>query len=133
MSTESDASSFAGAWPNYTGEFADKMNSMLKVVVSRTLTDPAWNNTIVLRGDVVDDVTELKAQDGGPVLVAGSKTLVHTLLDNDLVDVLRLMVFPVTIGYGLRVFPETIKKTQWTMTDTLTFSSGVRVDTYQPT
>src|SRR5437899_12846494 len=118
--------SFAGAWPNYTGEFADKMNSMPKFVVSRTLTDPAWNNTIVLQGDVVNDVTELKAQDGGPILVAGSKTLVHTLLDNDLVDELRLMVFPVTIGYGLRVFPETIKKTQWTMTDTLTFASGVR-------
>jgi dihydrofolate reductase len=124
--------SFAGAWPNYTGKFADRMNSMSKVVVSGTLTDPAWNNTIVLQGDVVDDVTELKSQDGGPVLVAGSKTLVHTLLDNDLVDELRLMVFPVTIGYGLRVFPETIKKTQWTMTDTLTFPSGVRVDTFQP-
>jgi dihydrofolate reductase len=124
--------SFAGAWPNYTGEFADRMNSMSKVVVSRTLADPAWNNTIVLQGDVVDDVTELKEQHGGPVLVAGSTTLVHTLLDNDLVDELRLMVFPVTIGYGLRVFPETIKKTQWTMTDTLTFPSGVRVDTYQP-
>src|SRR6266576_1695093 len=124
--------SFAGAWPTYSGEFADKMNGMPKVVVSSTLTDPAWNNTTVLQGDVVKGVSELKAEDGGPILVAGSKTLVHTLLDNDLVDELRLMVFPVTIGYGLRVFPETIKKTQWTMTDTLTFPSGVRVDTFHP-
>jgi dihydrofolate reductase len=124
--------SFAGAWPSYTGEFADRMNSMRKVVVSRTLTDPEWSNVTVLSGDPVDGVADLKAQDGGPVLVAGSKTLVHTLLDHDLVDELRLMVFPVTIGSGLRVFPETTKKRKWTMTDTHTFPSGVRVDTYRP-
>jgi dihydrofolate reductase len=122
--------SFAGAWPMRTGEFADKMNGMRKVVVSNTLTDPAWNNTTVLEGDVVAGVTELKQQDGGPILVAGSKTLVHTLLDNDLVDELRLMVFPLTIGAGLRVFPETIKKTPWTLTGTVTFPSNVRLDTY---
>ena len=124
--------SFAGAWPTRTGEFADKMNSMPKVVVSGTLTDPAWNNTSVLDGDVVAGVTELKQHDGGPFLVAGSQTLVHTLLDNGLVDELRLMVFPVTIGAGLRVFPDTIKKTPWELTDTVTFPSKVRVDTYLP-
>jgi len=124
--------SFAGAWPSYGGEFADKMNGMAKVVVSSTLTDPAWNNTTVLRGDVVEGVTELKAQDGGPILVGGSKTLVHTLLDNGLVDELRLMVFPVTIGSGLRVFPETTRKTSWQLTDSRTFPSRVRVDTYRP-
>jgi|SRR5437588_5964467 len=124
--------SFAGAWPTRTGEFADKMNSMPKVVVSGTLTDPAWNNTSVLDGDVVAGVTELKQHDGGPFLVAGSQTLVHTLLDNGLVDELRLMVFPVTIGAGLRVFPDTIKKTPWELTDTVTFPSKVRVDTYHP-
>ncbi|MGH8985584.1 MAG: dihydrofolate reductase family protein [Acidimicrobiia bacterium] len=124
--------SFAGAWPSYTGEFADKMNGMPKVVVSSTLSDPAWNNTTALQGDVVEGVTELKAQAGGPILVGGSKMLVHTLLDNDLVDELRLMVFPVTIGSGLRVFPETTKKTAWQMTDTQTFPSRVRVDTYYP-
>ncbi|MGQ0803436.1 MAG: dihydrofolate reductase family protein [Actinomycetota bacterium] len=123
--------SFAGAWPTYTGQFADTMNGMPKVVVSSTLTDPAWNNTTVMPGDAVEGVTALKAQDGGPILVAGSKTLVHTLLD-DLVDELRLMVFPVTIGAGLRVFPETTKKTAWKLTDTQTFPSGVRVDTYHP-
>jgi dihydrofolate reductase len=124
--------SFAGAWPARSGEFADKMNTMPKVVVSNTLKDPDWNNTTVLGGNVVAGVTELKQQDGGPVLVAGSRTLVHTLLDHDLVDELRLMVFPVTIGAGLRVFPETIKKTRWELTDTVTFPSNVRLDTYRP-
>jgi dihydrofolate reductase len=122
--------SFAGAWPNYQGEFADLMNGMPKVVVSTTLTDPAWNNTTVLQGEAAAGVAELKAGGGGPILVAGSKTLVHTLLDNDLVDELRLMVFPVTIGSGLRVFPETTKKSAWALTDTQTFPSQVRVDTY---
>lgn len=124
--------SFAAAWPTRTGVFADKMNGMPKVVVSSTLTNPAWNNTTVLTGDVVAGVTELKQHDGGPILVAGSTTLVHTLLDHQLVDELRLMVFPVTIGAGLRVFPDTIKKAPWKLTDTTTFPSNVRVDTYHP-
>jgi dihydrofolate reductase len=124
--------SFAGAWPTYEGVFADRMNGMPKVVVSSTLTDPEWSNTTVLQGDVVDGVIDLKKQDGGHILVNGSKTLVHTLLDNDLVDELRLMVFPVTIGAGLRVFPDTIRKTAWSRTDGVTFPSGVRIDTYHP-
>jgi len=123
--------SFAGAWPNYEGEFADRMNSMAKVVVSSTLKDPEWNNTTVLDGGVVPGVTALKEQAGGPILVNGSHTLVHTLLDNDLVDELRLTVFPVTIGAGLRVFPDTLKKSPWKAVDSLTFPSQVRVDTYQ--
>jgi len=122
--------SFAGAWPDYSGEFADKMNGMRKVVVSRTLTDPTWNNTTVLSSDVVAGIRRIKHQDGDPILVHGSKTLVHTLLDNDLVDELRLMVFPVTIGHGLRVFPDTVKKTPWKPTESVTFPSNVRVDTY---
>lgn len=121
--------SFVGAWPNREGEFADKMNGMPKVVVSSTLAHPDWNNTTVLQSDVVDGVKKLKASGGGHILVAGSKTLVHTLLDNDLVDELRLMVFPVTIGSGLRVFPDTSKKTAWKVTEAQTFPSGVRVDT----
>jgi dihydrofolate reductase len=124
--------SFAGAWPTYTGEFADRMNGMRKVVVSSTLTEPEWNNTTVLSGDPVEGVADLKAQDGGPILVAGSNTLVHTLLEHDLVDELRLMVFPVTVGSGMRVFPETTHKRRWAMTDTRTFASGVRVDSYHP-
>jgi dihydrofolate reductase len=124
--------SFAGAWPTYHGVFADRMNGMPKVVASSTLTDPEWTNTTVLQGDVVDGVSELKKQKGGPILVAGSNTLVHTLLDNDLVDELRLMVFPVTIGAGLRVFPDTIRKTAWSLSDSASFPSGVRVDTLHP-
>jgi dihydrofolate reductase len=124
--------SFAGAWPNYQGEFADKMNSMQKVVVSNTLQDPEWNNTMVLEGDAVAGITTLKARDGGPILVAGSTTLVHTLLDHDLVDTLRLMVFPVTIGAGARLFSDTHKKSAWTLIDSFTLASGVRTDTYQP-
>jgi dihydrofolate reductase len=124
--------SFAGAWPQRSGPFADKMNGMEKVVVSSTLTDPEWANTTVLRGDPVAGVTELKGRDGGPILVAGSASLVHALLDNDLVDELRLMVFPVTIGSGLRVFPATTRRTAWTLTDTRTFPSGARVDAYHP-
>lgn len=123
--------SFAGAWPDYEGEFADRMNGMPKVVVSTTLRDPQWNNTTMLGGDVVAGVTALKEQDGGPIIVNGSATLVHTLLDNDLVDELRLMVFPVTIGSGLRVFPQTTKKTLWKLSDSRTFPSTVRVDTYR--
>ena len=123
--------SFAGAWPTRTGEFADKMNSMPKVVVSGTLTDPAWNNTSVLDGDVVAGVTELKQHDGGPFLVAGSQTLVHTLLDNGLVDELRLMVFPVILGEGTRLF-EGLGRSDLTLTASQHSGSGVAILTYAP-
>ena len=95
---------FSQAWPGQEGEFADKFNSIPKYVVSSTLKDPTWNNTTVMQADVLSGVADLKASDGGPILVAGSKTLVHTLLDNDLVDELRLMVFPVVLGSGKRLF-----------------------------
>ena len=124
--------SFAGAWPNYRGEFADKMNGMPKVVVSSTLTDPAWNNTTVLGGDVVEGVTEPWARDGGPIPGSRQQGVGPRLLDDDLVDELRLMVFPVTTGSGLRVFPETAKETSWELANTEAFPSGVRVDTYRP-
>jgi dihydrofolate reductase len=124
--------SFAGAWPGYEGEMAERMNSMPKIVVSNTLSDPEWTNTSVLAGDAVEGVGTLKAQDGGPILVPGSATLIHTLLDNDLVDELRLMVFPVTIGDGLRVFSGTIRKSPWELTGSQAFPSSVRVDTYHP-
>ena len=107
---------FSDAWPQRDGEFADKMNSMPKHVVSTTLRDPGWNAT-VLEGDVPDAVAELKQAGGGPILVAGSCKLVHALLTHALVDELRLMVFPVTIGSGLSVFPETPDRTAYTLTD----------------
>jgi dihydrofolate reductase len=121
---------FAAAWPSRDGEFADKMNTMEKVVVSTTLVDPEWKNTRVLSGDVVGGVRELKQGDGGPILVAGSKTLVDTLIENDLVDVLRLMVFPVVVGGGLRLFPDTRQKSAWRVAESVTFPSMVRVDEY---
>ena len=97
--------SFAGAWPGYEGEFAERMNGMAKIVVSNTVTDPEWNNTTVLAGDAAEGVRGLKDGDGGPILVQGSATLVHALLDHDLVDELRLQVFPVSIGLGTAGVP----------------------------
>jgi dihydrofolate reductase len=125
--------SFAGAWPQRRGEFADKINSMPKYVVSSTLEAPLdWSNSTLIQGDVGEQVRRLKEQDGGPILVAGSATLVHWLIDNDLVDELRLMVFPVIIGGGKRPFPESRQKKRFKLTDTRTFGSGVAVHTYEP-
>jgi dihydrofolate reductase len=124
--------SFAGAWPEREGPFADKMNSMPKYVVSSTLRDPLeWNNSTLIKGDIAEEVTRLKERDGGPILVAGSATLVHTLIENDLVDELRLMVFPVMIGGGTRPFPESKQRKPFTLTDSRTFGSGVAINTYQ--
>ena len=123
---------FAEAWPSRSGPLADKINSMPKYVASTTLKEPLeWNNSTVLQGDVPAAVTKLKKQDGGDILVAGSRTLVHTLLEHDLVDELRLMVFPVVLGSGGRVFPDTPDKTVLKLVDTKQFDSGVMVHTYQ--
>ena len=124
--------SFAGAWPKRSGEFADKMNAMPKHVVSTTLESPAWNNTEAIKGDVAAAVSNLKAQDGGPILVAGSRTLVHTLMQHGLVDEYRLMIFPVVLGSGRKLFPETPHKTVLRLVDTKAFPSGVIVNTYRP-
>jgi dihydrofolate reductase len=124
--------SFAGAWPEREGPFADKMNSMPKHVVSSTLEEPLeWNNSTLVKGGLAEEVRKLKEQEGGPILVAGSATLVHWLFENDLVDELRLMVFPVMIGGGIRPFPESQQRKQFKLTDTLTFDSGVAVSTYE--
>jgi len=123
---------FAAAWPERGGPFADKMNAMPKHVVSSTLSEPLeWSNSTVLSGDVVDEVAKLKQGDGGPILVAGSATLVHALIENDLIDELRLMIFPVAIGGGKRVFPESGLKKPYKLADTQTFPSGVSVQTYE--
>lgn len=121
--------SFAGAWPTYEGAFADRMNSMPKVVVSTTLVDPAWANTTVVPD--LDAVRALRAQDGGPLLVAGSCRLVHSLLLAGLVDELRLMVFPVSIGDGLRVFPDDRVRLAWSLVDSRSMAGGVRFTTYR--
>ena len=100
--------SFAGAWPEREGEFADKFNSMPKYVVSTTLKDPGWSNTTVLAsGDATAQVTELKQELEGVIQVPGSNRLVHELVESDLVDQVNLMVFPVILGTGKRVFGET--------------------------
>jgi dihydrofolate reductase len=122
---------FAAAWPSRSGEFADKMNNMPKFVVSTTLEEPLeWSNSTVISGDVAAAVAKLKERDGGPILVAGSRTLVHTLMEHDLVDEWRIMIFPVVLGSGKRLFPETPEKTMLTLADTQVFDSGVVVHTY---
>jgi dihydrofolate reductase len=98
---------FASAWPSRTGEFADKYNGMPKYVVSTTLEDPSWSNSTVIAGDVPQSVARLKDEIDGDILVNGSIQLVQTLLENDLVDELRLMVFPTVLGAGKRMFGDT--------------------------
>jgi dihydrofolate reductase len=120
---------FAGAWPERGGEFADKMNGMPKYVVSTTLEDPEWSNTSVMRD--AKDVAGLKEGDGGPILVAGSRTLVHALMEHGLVDEYRLMIFPVVLGSGARLFPETPDRTPLELSDTRAFDSGVVVNSYR--
>jgi dihydrofolate reductase len=123
---------FAAAWPQRSGEFADKMNSMPKYVASTTLDSLDWNNSSLIEGDVAEAVGALREEDGGPILVAGSRTLVHTLMPHGLVDEYRLMVFPVVLGSGKRLFAETPDKTVLKLADTQSFPTGVVVHTYRP-
>jgi len=98
---------FAPVWPHFEGEFADKFNSMPKYVISSTLEDPEWNNTTVLRGDVVEEVTKLKEKYAGDIAVHGSPHLAQTLIEHDLVDAIHLQVYPVIVGAGKRLFADT--------------------------
>ncbi len=123
---------FAKAWPSREGEFADKLNSYPKYVVSTTLTDPEWQNTTVIGGDVPAEITRLKNETNGVILVAGSGTLVRTLLENDLVDELRLMVFPTVLGRGKRLFPDGIDRLKLKLTESRRVGpDGVQVQVYQ--
>src|SRR5439155_11181431 len=101
---------FAGRWPSRSGELADRLNRMPKYVVSSTLEHPAWNNSTVLKGDVVNEVSKLKEELNGEIVVPASFQLVHTLIEDDLVDELRLKIFPVVLGAGERLFAETSDK-----------------------
>ncbi|MCW2989196.1 MAG: bifunctional deaminase-reductase domain protein [Solirubrobacterales bacterium] len=105
---------------------------MQKYVATTTLDELDWNNSSVIEGDVAAGVAKLKQEDGGPLLVAGSRTLVHTLMENDLIDELRLMVFPLVLGSGDRLFPDSADKTVLGLADTKTFASGVQVQSYRP-
>lgn len=120
---------FARAWPSRTGEFADKFNSMPKYVVSSKLENPSWANTTVLGGDAVEEVRRLKKRVGGEIVVHGSALLVQTLLDHDLVDELRLMVFPVLLGKGKRMFNHGQKK-RLKLADSRVVGEGVVILTY---
>jgi dihydrofolate reductase len=123
---------FAAAWPSRQGEFADKINSAPKYVVSSTLKDPEWQNTTVISGDVVGAIAALKKQTDGAILVAGSGTLVGMLLGADLVDELRLMVFPTVLGRGKRLFPDGIDRLKLKLTESRQVGSdGVQVQVYQ--
>jgi dihydrofolate reductase len=123
---------FAAVWPSREGPFADKLNNDPKYVVSNTLTDPQWQNTTVVSGDVVGGLKKLKDETEGSILVSGSGTLVNTLLENDLVDELRLMVFPTILGRGKRVFPDGIDRLKFTLTDARTVGpDGVQVQVYE--
>jgi dihydrofolate reductase len=122
---------FSAAWPERDGAFADKFNAMPKYVVSSTLTDQTWKNTHVL-GDL-DQVAKLRDGVGGPLLLAGSGTLVHGLYDAGLVDEWRLMVFPVVLGSGRRLFPsDALDKTKLQLVDTTTYANGVQLQIYRP-
>jgi len=101
---------FAARWPSRSGPLADRLNSMPKYVVSSTLEASDWNNTTVLKGDVINEVSKLKAKIDGEIVVAASFKLWHTLMEHDLVDELRLMVYPVVLGAGERLFGQTSDK-----------------------
>jgi dihydrofolate reductase len=124
--------SFAGAWPQREGEFADKVNSMPKYVVSTTLEEVGWTNCTLIDGDVVERIRELRRRDGGPLLVAGSRTLVHTLIAHGLVDELRLMIFPVVLGSGPRLFPESTDVAVYVRTGSQALGANVVLNTYEP-
>ena len=123
---------FADAWPSRDGEFADKFNNMPKYVVSSTLEEPEWNNSTVLKGDVVEEVSKLRQGADGDIVVHGSARLVQTLLEHDLVDEVRLMVFPVVLGSGKRLFGETSDKKPLRLVDSKTVGDGVTILVYEP-
>jgi dihydrofolate reductase len=125
---------FAAAWPTIEdgAGFAEKMNSMPKYVVSSTLREASWENTTILSGDLADEVAKLHREIDGVILVAGSAQLVQGLLERDLVDELRLMVFPVLLGEGKRLFGDVSEKKPLRLTDSGTLGDGIALLTYVP-
>jgi dihydrofolate reductase len=122
---------FAAAWPSREGEFADRFNTMPKYVVSSTLGEPEWANTTVLTGDVAEAVAKLRQEQEGDIVVHGSAMLAQALLENDLVDELRLMVYPVVLGSGKRLFGESgMKRLQ--LADSKSVGDGVMILVYRP-
>jgi dihydrofolate reductase len=123
---------FAEAWPSREGEFADKINKGRKVLVSTTLTNPTWENTTVISENVAEALKKLRDDIDGTILVAGSGTLVQTLLAHNIVDELRLMIFPTILGRGRRLFPDGIDRIKLTLSDDRRVGAdGVRVEVYE--
>jgi dihydrofolate reductase len=122
---------FGERWRPRTNELADRLNSMPKYVVSSTLEDPDWNNTTVLRGDVVEEVSKLKRELDGEIVVPASYQLGRTLIEHDLVDEVRLVVFPVVLGAGERFFDGTSQKKPMHLVDTKTIGDGLVLLTYE--
>jgi dihydrofolate reductase len=123
---------FAATWPSRGGELADRLNSLPKYVVSSTLEDPDWNNSTVLKGDVVNEVSKLKRELNGEIVVYGSARLARTLIEHDLVDELRLAVYPVVLGAGERLFGETSDTKPMRLDDPKTVGDGVAILIYEP-
>jgi dihydrofolate reductase len=123
---------FAEAWPSREGEFADKFNNRPKYVVSSTLGEPEWNNTTVLGGDLVEEVSKLRDGPDAEIVVHGSGQQVQALMEHDLVEELRLMLFPVVLGAGKRLFGETTDKKSLELADSQVVGEGVVILTYRP-
>ena len=123
---------FAAAWPSREGDFADKFNNMPKYVVSSTLKDPEWTNSTVLSGDLATEVAKLRQELDGDIVVHGSAQLAQALVEQGLVDELRLMVFPVVLGSGKRLFGETNDKKPLRLSDSKIVGDGVAILTYVP-
>ena len=121
----------AARWPSRSGELADRLNSVRKYVVSSTLEDPDWNNSTVLKGDPVEEVSKLKAALDGEIVVAGSFQLLRVLMEHDLIDELRLKVFPVVLGAGKRLFGETSHTTPLRLVASRILGDGIAFLTYE--
>jgi len=122
---------FAAVWPHVEGAFADRFNALPKYVVSSTLDEPSWNNTIVLRGDPVEEVARLRATIDGDIVVHGSAQLAQLLVEHDLVDALHLLVYPVVVGAGKRLFGGTSATKRLALAEARTFDDGVHLLVYQ--
>lgn len=123
---------FAQAWPSRNGEFADKMNQMPKYVISKSLEKPTWNNTKVIRNNIDDEVAKLKDMPGGEFLIAGSARLVERLMGSKLIDEYRLMVYPIILGKGKRLFNEGIERLPLKLIEAKPVGSGIIILIYHP-
>jgi dihydrofolate reductase len=122
---------FAARWSSRSGEWADRLNSLPKYVVSSTVIDPHWNNSMVLTGDVVSEISKLKQELDGDIVVYASGQLVGTLMEHDLVDELRLMIYPVVLGAGERLFRPTTDEKPMRLVDARTVGDGLAYVTYE--